>query len=92
MDETGLTIVQHKNRKVIAVKGKRQVHRLSSAERGTLVTAVTCMSAAGQYVPPMLVFSRKNMKSELLNGTPPGTIAVTHPFRMDSARSFHKMV
>uniref|UniRef100_A0A1Y1N7V7 DDE-1 domain-containing protein n=1 Tax=Photinus pyralis TaxID=7054 RepID=A0A1Y1N7V7_PHOPY len=31
------------------------------------------------YVPPMLVFPRKNMKSELLDGAPPGTIAKCHP-------------
>ena len=50
VDETGLTVVQHKNRKVIAVKGKRQVHRLSSAERGSLVTVVTCMSVCSTHV------------------------------------------
>nr|CAI5859600.1 unnamed protein product [Callosobruchus analis] len=32
-DETGLTIVQHKTSKVLALKGKRQVGALSSAER-----------------------------------------------------------
>nr|CAI5865938.1 unnamed protein product [Callosobruchus analis] len=43
-DETGLTIVQHKTSKVLALKGKRQVGALSSAERGSLVTVVTCIS------------------------------------------------
>ncbi|KAJ4452263.1 hypothetical protein ANN_03781 [Periplaneta americana] len=49
-DETGLTVVQHKVNKVVSLKGKRQVGSVSSAERGSLVTAVTCMSAAGLFL------------------------------------------
>ncbi|KAJ8896391.1 hypothetical protein PR048_001735 [Dryococelus australis] len=37
------------------------------------------MNAAGNFVPPELVFPRTNMKAELLDGTPPGTIAASHP-------------
>lgn len=29
--------------------------------------------------PPLLVFPRVNVKDEILNGDPPGTIAATHP-------------
>ena len=32
------------------------------------------MSAAGQFVPPMLIFARKRMKDELMDGGPPGSI------------------
>jgi hypothetical protein len=39
-DETGLSTVQKRARKVIAQKGKRQVGSVSSGERGTLTTAV----------------------------------------------------
>nr|CAI5826509.1 unnamed protein product [Callosobruchus analis] len=78
-DETGLTIVQHKTSKVLALKGKRQVGALSSAERGSLVTVVTCMSAAGHYIPPLFVFPRVNMKAELLDGTPNGSIVSLPP-------------
>lgn len=79
VDETGITAVQHNSQKIISLKGKQQVHKLSSAERGSLVTVVIAVSAAGAYVPPMLVFPRKRMKAELLNGAPPGTIATCHP-------------
>jgi hypothetical protein len=75
VDKTGITVVQHKTSKVISLKGKRQVAILSSAERGVLVTVVTYMGAAGHFVPPLLVFSRKNMKPELLDGAPSATIA-----------------
>lgn len=78
-DETGITIVQHKHSKVVALKGKKQVACLQSAERGALMTVVTCASAAGQFVPPMIIFPRKNMKLELMNGTPPGSVYDCHP-------------
>ncbi|XP_026316403.1 CENP-B homolog protein 2-like [Hyposmocoma kahamanoa] len=79
VDETGITTVQHKVRKILTMKGKREVHKLSSAERGALVTIVTCMSASGQFIPPLMVFPRKNMKAELLDGAPPVTIGGCHP-------------
>lgn len=79
VDETGVTIVQGTRSKVISIKGKKEVGKLTSAERGALITVVTCMNAAGVYVPPLIVFPRINMKAELLDGTPPGTIAATHP-------------
>lgn len=78
-DETGITVVQHKHSKVVALKGKRQVASLQSAERGALMTVVTCASAVGQFIPPMIIFPRKNMKLELMNGTPPGSIYACHP-------------
>nr|CAD7575763.1 unnamed protein product [Timema californicum] len=56
---------------------KRQVSSLSSSERA-LVTVVTCMSASGMLVPPLMVFPRKNMKKGLLDGAPSGTIGATH--------------
>ena len=77
-DETGLTVVQHKTSKVLSLKGKRQVGAVSSAERGSLVTVVTCMSASGHFIPPLLVFPRQRMKPELLDGAPNGCIAACH--------------
>lgn len=38
-----------------------------------------CFSATGQYIPPFLIFPRKNMKMELMNGTPPGSKYACHP-------------
>lgn len=45
VDETGISVVQSKIPRVIGLRGKRQVGTLSSAERGSLVTVVCCMSA-----------------------------------------------
>jgi hypothetical protein len=77
-DETHLSVVQHKVCNVVSLKGNRQIAALSSAERGSLVTLVTYMSAAGHFVPPLIVHPRVNMKAELLDGAPPGTTAVCH--------------
>ena len=78
-DKTGITIVQHKQTKILGLKGKRQISSLQSAERGSLVTVITCMSPAGHFIPPLLVFPRKNMKQELMNSTPPGSIHACQP-------------
>ena len=43
-DVTDLTVVQNKIYKIISLKAKRRVS-LSSAERGSLVTTITCMNA-----------------------------------------------
>jgi hypothetical protein len=69
VDETGISIAQDTRTNVLSVKGKKQVARLSSAERGPLMTAVTCMSASGTFVPPLIVLPKATLKPELLNGT-----------------------
>jgi hypothetical protein len=58
-NETGITIVQHKNMKILGLKGKCQIPSVQSAEWESLVTVVTCMSPTGYLVPPSLVFPRK---------------------------------
>lgn len=63
VDETGITTVQHKHTRVLALKGKKQIGALTTSERGVSVTVVMCMNANGHYVPP----------------TPPGSIGKCHP-------------
>jgi hypothetical protein len=78
-DETGITIVQHKHRTVVGIKGKRQICVFQGVERGCLTTVFTCISPAGHYIPPLIIFPRKNMKMELMKGAPPGSIYACHP-------------
>lgn len=52
---------------------------VTSAERGETVTAVVCVSAAGSYMPPMLIFPRKRMRQEFQTGLSPGSWAEVHP-------------
>jgi len=73
VDESGLTVV-HKPRKVLAMKGMKQVGKVTSGEKGQTTTIVCAMNAAGSYVPPMIIFKRKRMSEILLRGSPAGTI------------------
>ncbi|KAJ4451750.1 hypothetical protein ANN_03221 [Periplaneta americana] len=54
VDETDITVVQHKTEKVLSLK-------------------------VGTYVPPLIVWPRKNMKMELMDGAPAGAIWGCHP-------------
>ena len=78
VDETGMTTVQNKPSKMSALKGRRQVGAITSAERGQLVTIEICMSASGSYVPPLFIFPRTRMKAELMDGAPNGSIFACH--------------
>ncbi len=52
IDESGITLVQYKYTKVVALKGKKQVGALTAEECGALVIGIFYMSAAGNYMPP----------------------------------------
>lgn len=71
-DETGVTVNPKSQSKIIALKGKRQVGCLTSADRGETVTGLVCMSAAGAFMPVMLIFPRKRKQREFELGLPPG--------------------
>lgn len=77
-DETGFTVNPKAQSKIIAKKGRRQVGAITSAERGQTVTAEICFSAAGVFVPPMLIFPRVRMQNEFEIGLPPSAFAVSH--------------
>ncbi|XP_076395897.1 uncharacterized protein LOC105663718 [Megachile rotundata] len=73
VDETGLSTV-HKPSKIIAQKGKHQVGAITSGERGLTTTCICSMNAAGEFVPPMVIFKRTRMNDCLKKGAPPGTV------------------
>jgi len=78
-DETGVSNV-HKNDKVISIKGKKQVGKLTSAERGRNITLMFAMNVTGHFVPPLFIFPRKKMDkyNRLMIGAPPQSIAIPH--------------
>ena len=78
VDETGVSTVPNRPSRITAARGKKQVGVLSSAERGQLVTVEICMSASGEYVPPMFIFPRERKKPELMEKARPGSIAEPH--------------
>lgn len=78
VDETGITTVPNKPSRILAMRGKKQVGALSSSERGTLVTAETCVNAAGNFMPTMFVFPRKRENPALMDDALPGSFAYYH--------------
>jgi len=72
-DESGLSLVPDA-KKVLAKKGVRACYQICSSERGVLTTALCCMNAAGDYLPPLIVFKGKRMTDQLKEGFPPGTM------------------
>ena len=74
MDETGCTTVQ-KPKQVLSKRGQKQVGKMTSAERGELVTAACTIAADGSSIPPLLLFPRAKMQSHFLCGSLPGTKA-----------------
>lgn len=87
MDETGVTTVQIPDR-VVARKGVKQVGRIVSAERGTLVTLAVAVSATGYLVPPFFVFPRKKFKNNFLIGGPPGCAGACNRSGLMNAEHF----
>ena len=78
VDESGITTVQ-KPGKVLAEVGCKQVGRMVSQEKGATTTVVCAMSASGVYVPPMMLFKRKNMNKNLMKGATNGAVGVPSP-------------
>ena len=57
MDETGFPL-DPKPLKTIHVHGDKNPLSLSSGSKAQ-VTVVACVSAAGQFIPPMIIWARK---------------------------------
>ena len=77
MDETGVTTVQTPQ-KVLCDTGRRSVGSATSAERGQLVTVACTINAAGNSVPPLLVFPRVRYNRNFINGAPVGSIGAAN--------------
>lgn len=89
LDETGVTTA-HKPQKIIARKGQKQISKTTSAERGTLVTVCCAINALGNSVPPLFIFPRVRMQDYMIQGAPPGSIAMTHESGWMTADNFVK--
>ena len=67
-DESGFPLAG-KTEKVLASRGCKTVYQISNSDRRQL-TVLACMSASGDYVPPMLIFPGARFKYDPLNGAP----------------------
>ena len=62
-DETGLSVV-HRPGKVMAEVRRRNVYAVTSGEKGKTHTVVSCVSASGYVLPPMMIYPRKQSLPE----------------------------
>jgi hypothetical protein len=72
MDECGLQ-VNNEPGKVVATKGSRDVHHVTSGERGETISLIACCNAEGKFLPPYCIFKGKRKKIEFEDGMPPGS-------------------
>ena len=63
MDETGMPL----DPRAIFAKGEKNAVGFSSGNKFQ-ITVVACVSAAGYCIPPMVVWDRKNLSVELVEG------------------------
>lgn len=90
-DETGVSVVHSNNLKVLSLKGKKQVSKLTSGERGRNITVMLCINAAGdQFIPPLFVFPRIRMDPRLTKDAPDGSIFDAQESGWISASGFLK--
>ena len=74
VDKTGVSIV-HKQGKVLAQLGQHHVYSITSAEKGKTHTIMLCVSGAGQVLPSMMVYPRKQkVPDHLKSGCVPDTL------------------
>ena len=72
-DETGISIVHNPGR-VLTEMGRKKVWSVTSGELGKTHTVITCVSASGYAIPPMMIYPRTRMSEGLKTGAVPGTL------------------
>ena len=72
IDESGLHL-HFRPGKVLSAKGDRSVVQVTQSERAENVTVVACCSAAGHFIPPLVVYKGKRNKAEFADNLPPGS-------------------
>ncbi|CAG8817472.1 7203_t:CDS:2 [Cetraspora pellucida] len=73
MDETRFVLVP-KLKKVIAKKGLRQVHKVAHGNSHEHISVAPTISAAGSYIPPLVIYKGVHTIPDLLQGAPPGAV------------------
>ena len=91
LDETGTTTV-HIPPKVIAEKGVKQVSKCTSGEKGTLATTCCIINAAGNSLPPAMIFPRVHFRDHMLRGASPGTLELANKTGWMNSELFSEVI
>jgi hypothetical protein len=65
--------------KILAPGGIKQLGSMTSGERGQSITMIAAINAAGNHLPPMLIFPRVHFKNLMLKGAPVGSKGGANP-------------
>ncbi|XP_018372741.1 PREDICTED: tigger transposable element-derived protein 6-like [Trachymyrmex cornetzi] len=74
MDKMCITLIKKKCPKIYGAKGIERIGTATSGERRRTVTTVFCMNASGTYIPPMIIYPRARMNTQLQKNGPIGAI------------------
>jgi hypothetical protein len=86
-DETGLKTMQNP-KQAVAGKGLKEANQATHAEERTLVTTCCFISAAGNAVPPAMVFPRDHFNQFMIKNAPPPTSDVATRSRLMTSGNF----
>jgi len=70
VDAGGISTINIKASRILVKEEKKQVLAVTSTECGFLLAVVSCVSAEGDSVPPIINFLRRKMKAELRDYAP----------------------
>nr|XP_022910222.1 uncharacterized protein LOC111421314 [Onthophagus taurus] len=76
----------------MAFKGHPNLGKITSDEKGTLVTTCAIVCASGQAIPPVLVFPRKYYKDFMLTGAAPGFFGLANPSGWMNTELFFQVI
>ncbi len=71
-DESGMPL-DHTPPAVIAIKGQKHP-RVATAGNKKQISVLVCCNAAGNFIPPLVIFRRKALNNGLIEGEIPGTM------------------
>ncbi|KAJ8889730.1 hypothetical protein PR048_009231, partial [Dryococelus australis] len=74
-DEIGTSTVQN-TKKILAPKCVKQLNKVTSGEKGTLVTTCCIISDSGVALPPAMVFPQVHFKEHIPKGASPGILGL----------------
>lgn len=88
MDETGFAFDSTPS-KTVDVRGTKNVLSVCSGSKSQ-ITVLACVSATGQVLPPMIIWSKKTMAPDMATGELPGTIYGFSDNGWTNSHLFHK--
>ena len=88
MDESGFPL-DPKPLKSVYARGSKNPTLLSSGQKSQ-VTVVACVSAAGQCLPPMVIWDRQTLQPDLAKGEVPGMVYGLSKKGWMNSELFHK--